>query len=191
MSPRTAFPFATLVALSSLIACAPPDLPDPVVDTAEDTGTITPADTRPSIRVLFPNPNFLDEDELCKDVTGPCPVVCPSFTVVVDVDNLEMSHENYGGDPVEGEGHWHLHLDDPEFAGAATAAVADPWATFIDPVSEGFHTVGALVVENNHFQLSEELQGRDRAQVEIEVRDVPHCLMAPFGDGNYSTDTGE
>jgi len=180
MSLRPLFPLV----LAGLIACAPPPLP-------EDTGpSAQPADTRPSIRILFPNPFYLDEEALCDGIAGPCPVVCPSFTVVVDVDNLDLSHENYGGEPVAGEGHWHLHLDDPEFTGAAVAAVADPWATFVDPVSEGFHTIGALVVENNHFQLDEEQQGQDRAQVEIEVRDAPHCLMAPFGDGNYATDTG-
>lgn len=188
MSHRTTLLAATAASSLALVACAPPPVP---LDTDTGTAAVEPADTRPSIRILFPNPAILDTDALCDGVDGPCPVVCPTFTVVVDVDNLDLSHEHYGLDPVEGEGHWHLHLDDPEFTGAAHSAVADPWATVVDPIEEGFHTIGGLVVQNNHFQLEEEQRGKDRAVVEIEVRDLPHCLMVPFGDGNYSADTGQ
>ncbi len=65
--------------LYGLSGCAPPPLP-------QETGASGSA--LPSIRILFPNPVYLDAEQLCEDIEGDCPVVCPTFSVVVDIDNF-------------------------------------------------------------------------------------------------------
>ena len=181
MSLRT--PLSLLVAglLNGLLACAPPPLPEE---------TANPDADQASIRILFPNPLYLDAERLCEDIVGDCPVMCPTFAVVVDVDNFVLDPDHYGDDPIFGEGHWHLHVDDPEFTAAARAAETQPWATLTSPLEEGFHVIGALLVQNNHFPLAAEDRGEDRTVVEIEVRDTYYCLSVPFGDGTVGTDTG-
>ncbi len=121
--------------------------------------------------------------------------VCPMFNVVVDVENFELSHDHYDGDPVEGEGHWHLYVDDPTLA-AAQAAVADPYASPAEALEPGFHTVYVQLVQNNHLPLPESFVDPDAPQnvhaVEIMVSDdMMTCVGGGNGGAGYGTDTGD
>ena len=161
-----------------LLACAPPDYTPPVAD--EDP-------VYPTIKILFPNPGLADmaTDEL---------LVCPMFNVVVDVENFTLSHENYDGDPVEGEGHWHLYVDDATLS-QAQAAVADPYASPAAALEPGFHTLYAQLVQNNHLPLPDSQVDQDLPQnvhaVEIMVSDdMMNCVGGGNGGGGYGGDTG-
>ncbi len=163
-----------------LLACAPPDYQPP---TAEVQASF------PSIRILFPNPALTasSADEL---------LICPMFTVVVEVDNFELSHEHYGEDPVDGEGHWHLYVDDPDLD-EPQAAVADPYASPSAALAPGFHSVYVQLVQNNHLPLPDSAVDPDNASnvhaVEIMVTDdMMNCVGGGNGGGGYDTgnDTG-
>ena len=109
---------SSFVTIAIAAACAPP---------AYETGA-SASDGYPAIKILFPNPSLAGED----DADAP---VCSTFTVVVDVDNWELSTEGHGGDPVDGEGHWHLYIDDPQLT-TATAAPECPSHGMNQPVRD-------------------------------------------------------
>ena len=172
---------APLVGL--LVACDPPPF-DPNAGEEE---------VFPSIRITFPNPGLANSsrDEM---------VMCPTFTVVVEHENFEFSHDHYDGDPIEGEGHWHLHVDDPNLE-TADNAMADPYSGLPNPLEDGNHTIYAVLVQNNHLRLPDAMVDpttpQDVHAVEITVSDEMGCIgggntMMGYGDTGDSgaTDTG-
>ncbi|MCP4806646.1 MAG: hypothetical protein GY913_29200 [Proteobacteria bacterium] len=165
-----------------LVACDPPPYEEPV---AADDGF-------PSIRINFPNPGLADSDR--EDMP-----VCPTFNVVVVHNNFDFSHENYDGDPVSGEGHWHLHIDDPALA-SPLSAVADPFAAVPRALEPGQHTLYAVLVQNNHLRLPESMVDPETPQ---DVHAVEILVVVPEMDedgnsncvgggstGGYPMDTG-
>lgn len=95
----------------------------------------------PSIRISFP--------ESSTEYT-----YCSTFMVSVDVENFVLSEEHYGGDNVEGEGHWHL-LDGDE----VLKATADEWAFIPEEkaLADGDHVLKAQLVKNDHQALDPEI----------------------------------
>lgn len=174
-------PLAASAAL--LLACDPPTY-DPGVVAEEGL---------PAIRISFPNPGLADS-------TREEMPVCPDFNVVVQQENFEFSHENYDGDPISGEGHWHLHVDDAALA-TPVSAVADPFAS-APTLEPGPHTLYAVLVQNNHLRLPESMVDPDTPQDvhAVEIIVVPFmddegeptgCVGGGGGGGGYSMDTGD
>lgn len=133
----------SILALLGLAACEPPPYD---ASEADDTGSLSP-----SIRVLFPESSTSAR-------------YCATFMVAVDVDNFVLSEEHYGGDPVEGEGHWHL-LDGNDVVQPTFEEYA-----FIPaeaPLADGDHVLKAQLVGNNHQPFSPDIY----YQVEITVLD--------------------
>lgn len=117
------------IPLLALFACAPPTL-------------------EPSIRFTFP------ESPESSDTAAPVAdqVYCSTFMASVVVDNLTLSEEHYGGENVEGEGHWHL-LDGT----TVLAATWEEYAFISTPLAEGSHILYAQLVQNDHQPFSPDI----------------------------------
>jgi hypothetical protein len=139
----------------SVLACAPPDY-------------VGPEEALPSITILFPNPDYFSDVEDGRDV-------CPDFQVVVAIENFEF--QDPGGDDVAGEGHWHLHIDDPNLE--AYVQVGDGEALDLEtPLSPGPHTLYAALRQNKHGPLPDDMveNGSDVSLSEIVVADSEDCI---------------
>ncbi|MFT5587110.1 MAG: hypothetical protein ACI9VR_004718 [Cognaticolwellia sp.] len=139
----------------TVLACAPPDYsgPEPAV---------------PSITLLFPSPEFYSSGEVGRDV-------CPDFQVVVAVENFQLVEAN--SVDVEGEGHWHLHLDDPDLVSylqVGSGEVVD----LDEPLTLGNHTLYAALRQNTHAPLPSDMvvDGSDVSLAEITVADSEDCI---------------
>ena len=142
-----------LTLLLALSACAPPTY-------------VGPEESLPSVRILFPNPDFMTEADAARPV-------CSTFPVVIGVEDFEIVPA--GDAPVPGEGHWHLHVDDPnleQYLDVGLSNVID----LVTPLEPGPHTLYAALRENTHAPLAEELAGSDIAFSEITVQDTPDCI---------------
>lgn len=190
---------------AAMCACAPPPYATPKDTGATDTGgandsldsahtgetghtgdtghTGEQAPPDPTIRFIFPESSTTDR-------------YCSTFMVAVDIDNFEMDSEHFGGDDVEGEGHWHLYSD-----GAYIGAGSGQYLFIPDSkaLTEGEHQLEARLSENDH----DEFDPRIYDTVEIFVDDTPDdpetpevetCLgatgSAPEGGGAGDTGTG-
>ena len=119
-----------------------------------------PPTISPSIELLFPTST--EDVEYCSDLF-----------VVVDVDSLAISTANYDGDPVAGEGHWHLYID-----GELIKTVVDSW-TFATDIEDGLRSLVVSLHENDHALI--EIDGVSfQDTVEIQVADGEGCVGAPF-----------
>jgi hypothetical protein len=152
--------------LLTLLGCPPPDYEGPAVDTSNPTV----ANTDPSIRLLFPQSSTSD-------------VYCPLFTVVADIDNYDLSEENYGLTPTEGQGHWHL-TEGSDILGAT----ADEFLELSEPLDEGDHNLVAVLVGNDHQEFEVDGTGFSWL-VEITVSDASGCL-GDQGGGDAAGDSG-
>ena len=143
------------------------------VDTAtEPTDTATGAvDLTPTIRLLFPQSSTTE-------------FYCPLFTAVVDIDNYDLSEENYGLTPTEGQGHWHL-TEGVNILGAT----ADEYLELTEPLEEGDHNLVARLVGNDHQEYLIDGVGVNWL-VEITVADTAGCLGDQGGGGPPPSDTG-
>jgi hypothetical protein len=93
------------------LACAPPDPIELPRETDNDTDPPV-AELHPEIRILYPDglePLHLDIDGMLRTL------------VVVDLINVEFVQPGGGADPAEGEGHWHLFVQETEYVGAPGA----------------------------------------------------------------------
>lgn len=166
--------------------CAPPPYSVP-----EDTGggdtsdsghtgeTAVPPPPEPTVRIIFPE-------------SSSTVYYCTTFMVAVDVDNLVMTEEHFGGDPVEGEGHWHLYVDG-SYVGAT-------WKEYYfvpeaKALTEGEHQLDVRLAGNDHQAFDPEIS----YQVEILVDDTPpddpgteevETCMGATGATSGSMDTG-
>ena len=138
----------------SLFACAPPTYVGPVDEVAA-----------PNIDILFPNPIYMSAE----DQTRP---ICPTFQLVVSVENMVMLGpvtEN-----AEGEGHWHFYPN------ASDDSVYFPvYSNVLDmtePMAEGSGAIKANLTQNDHSPLPEELQGEDEAIAELTIADTEDCI---------------
>ena len=103
---------------------------------------------------------------------------CSDLFVVVDIDLLTISSANYDGDPVPGEGHWHLYVD-----GELIKTSVDDWTTLTE-LEDGMRSIVVSLHENDHTLL--EIDGNSfQDTVEIQVEDGEGCVGAPS-----DTDTG-
>lgn len=91
-----------------LLGCAPPP-------------EVTVAGGPPSVEIVFP---------LDSSVAGD--VVCATFPVVVATDDFTLSPDGFGADNADGQGHWHLYVDDPELV-ERVASTAAPYALVTPP----------------------------------------------------------
>ena len=107
-----------------------------------DWARVTVAEGRPDIEITSP-PNG-------ETVTG-------DFTVTIAVENFTFSEENAGGANVEGEGHWHLYVDDAYYSFGLDTTMS------VTGVGAGEHTLRAELHNNDHSELD------DRAISEIDI----------------------
>lgn len=139
----------------SVLACAPPEYigPEPAV---------------PSITILFPNPDYYSDPEKGRDV-------CPNFQIVVAVDNFLL--EDPSTVDVDGQGHWHLYIDDPDLENYVQ--VGDGEVLDLEtPLTVGNHTLYAVLRQNTHGPLPAEMvdNGSDVSLSEITVADSADCI---------------
>ncbi len=165
------------------LGCPPPTYEAPPQDTAPDTqgGVTDTADTAdtasasvdaaPTIRLLFPQSSTTE-------------FYCPLFTAVVDIDNYELSEENYGLTPTEGEGHWHL-TEGANILGATAAEYLE----LSEPLEPGNHNLVARLVGNDHQEYLNDGVGVSWL-VEITVSDAEDCLGDQGGGSLRLDDTG-
>ncbi len=111
----------------------------------------------PSIAVLFP-PTATDT------------VICPSFTMVVDVDGFTLIDREPGpGEDVPGdEGHWHLYVGD-----AYLGTKFDAWTPVRlapDLYDQGTVIARAVLARVDHNELDVV------ATTEFTVQDTPGCV---------------
>lgn len=137
------------------LACAPPEYvgPEPVV---------------PTITILFPNPDYFSDSERNRPI-------CPDFQIVVEVDNFELAGAST--EDVDGQGHWHLYIDDPaleNYLAVGDGEVID----MPDPLSAGNHTLYAALRQNTHGPLPEDMveNESDLGLSEITVADSEDCI---------------
>ena len=126
----------------------------------------------PTITILFPNPDHFSVDEKGRDI-------CPDFQMVVQVEDFVL--EEPSTEDVDGRGHWHLYVDDPDlenYLGVGDAEVIDMPA----PLTPGPHTLYAALRQNTHGPLPEDMveNGSDVSLSEIVVGDSEDCI----GDQN-------
>ena len=139
----------------TVLACAPPEF-------------VGLERTVPEITILFPNPDYFSTDEVGRDV-------CPDFQVVVAVENFLLGEPDTVN--VAGEGHWHLHVDDPDLLNyvlAPDGEVADLPA----PLTLGNHTLYAALRQNTHGPLPDNMvfNSSDVSLSEITVSDSEDCI---------------
>jgi hypothetical protein len=137
---RPARPALTFL-LPAIAACAPPPLP----------GSAT------SIAVIFP-PTATDT------------VICPTFTMVVDVDGFTLiDREPAAGEAIpDDEGHWHLYVGD-----AYLGTKFDAWTTVgLEPAlyEQGTVIARAVLARLDHNELDVV------ATTEFTVADTPGCV---------------
>ncbi|GDX82456.1 hypothetical protein LBMAG42_42670 [Deltaproteobacteria bacterium] len=123
----------TLAALAPLVACAPPPYTAPPEDTGEGDGG-NEEDTAAGLDIVWPVAEA--------PVTG-CAMV------VVDVRNVTLVDFMVNTEAVEGQGHYHLLFED-KYLPCAT-----PYC-LIGLESEGFQTVTAQLVNNDHSPMLDE-----------------------------------
>lgn len=109
------------LALLAATACAPP-------------GQLQGVSLEPGIRLVYPDP--LETTQLPLDEDGEL-----QFLVVVELLGMDFVEPSNGLDPVDGEGHWHLFLD--EQYTAPKKLYHELVATELNP--EGTFTVGTTV----------------------------------------------
>lgn len=150
--------------LLTLMGCPPPDY------TAPD-GVDTAVDADPSVRLIFPRSSTTD-------------VYCPLFTAVVDIDNYDLSEENYGLAPTDGQGHWHL-----KEGSDVLGATASEFLALTAPLDDGAHNLLAVLVGNDHQELT--VDGSAISWLaEITVSDTEGCLGDSRGDDTETGDSG-
>ncbi|MCO4745722.1 MAG: hypothetical protein KC912_13095 [Proteobacteria bacterium] len=148
MSKR-ALPFLAAV----LTACPPPPL-----DSGNQTGP--PAE----VRLLFPE-------------TNPDVAYCPDITAYAAVDEFTLS-DDIGGNPVPGEGHWHLI----RAVGCEEAVLGETSGSYIEltggaALAPGNHTLWAELVGNDHQPLDPPV----RFEASIRVEDSEDCVGGAGG----------
>lgn len=139
----------------SVFACAPPEY-------------VGPEALVPTITLLFPNPDHFSDSEKGRDI-------CPDFQVVVQVENFVL--EDPGTVDVEGQGHWHLYIDDPDLL--SYVAVGDGEVLDLpNPLEPGPYTLYAALRQNTHGPLPDEMvdNGSDVSLSEIVVSDSEDCI---------------
>lgn len=119
--------FLTLTALAPLAACAPPPYTAPAEDTGGG-GSGAEEDTAVGLDIVWP----VEE----APVTG-CAMV------VVDIRNVDLVDFMVNTEAVDGQGHYHLLYED-KYLPCST-----PYC-LIALESEGFQTVTAQLVNNDH-----------------------------------------
>lgn len=134
---------AVLLATLSQTGCTGGSPPTTTTQPASETQPTAPAG-HPSVEITSP-----DEGET---ITG------QQVTITFDTKNIRVTTP--GGPPIEGEGHFHVVLDDSE-----VNIVIENTVTF--PVTEGSHTVGVTVVNNDHSVFSPPVQATVNFEVEL------------------------
>jgi len=124
-----------LSVLACTVACAPPE-PITVGDTDGGSGV-------PEIRILFPD----DDSVLSVDTEGVLKTL-----VVVDIINLEFA-EPTGDDPVDGEGHYHLFVQETEYVEAPDELFFELESTSFTAGQRGIINVDLR--QNDHSLLSD------------------------------------
>ena len=120
-----------------------------------------PPPVSPGIELVFP----FSDDSL---------VYCTEFLVLVDIDQLLLSAENYDGDVVPGEGHWHLKIDDALYATSTNAWLA------VEGVEEGLRSLRVSLQGNDHADL--EVNGElfeDIVEITVGADDDGGCVGSP------------
>ena len=164
-----------LVALLSAVACAPPVLPIDTgnpVDTGKGGDDSAQSSSDPSIRIIYP-------------VSSTTTVYCPSFFIVVDVDNFTIVDIQDDPVDVEGEGHWHLKNDDTYVVAVDKEYLQVP----TDKVfSTGTHYVSAQLAQNDHQPLDPNVEyGVEITIGQTQADGVTPCSSGP--DDDYEADT--
>lgn len=145
--------------LASLCACAPPSYTPDTGGNETGVGDDTSAcvDTSPapdpSIQIIFPE-------------SSSTVYYCSTLMVAVHIQNFVLSAEHTGGDPVDGEGHWHLY-DGADYLGQTYKEYL--FVGESKALSEGEHVLVAELVQNNHQPFDDDIF----YQAEILVDDTP------------------
>lgn len=113
---------------------------------------------------------------------------CSELIVVVDVQGIELTPEAVGGDPVDGQGHWHL-LDNETYV----VSTAETWAAVQGELAltDGRHFFRAELVQNDHQSFDPPVVS---GLLEFEVAQQEDCVGGttnePGQDGAGDGDTG-
>lgn len=137
------------LSVAVLAACAPPPTPDG-------------AATDPSIRLLYPP---RDQDTLALDDQGRL-----SFLVVVDINDLEFVTPGEDNVDVDGQGHFHLSLNDVYIDAPAEQYYSYTSAPDAYTAGQGL-SVRVSVQSNTHKDLDESPDWEDI--VEYTVAEAP------------------
>ncbi|MCB9763318.1 MAG: hypothetical protein H6739_26365 [Alphaproteobacteria bacterium] len=161
MTTRPARLSLAFTALGLLLGCEPPPY------NSDSGGSKTP-----SIDFIFP-------------ISSADVVLCNSFMVSVDIDNLTLNPGFYESElePTEGEGHWHLNL--PAGLGGGVVALGEPYG-FVDvsdqnPDPNTTYAFEAELVDNTHVPLP---------GIAVDVVEVRIDESDTDGDGNLDCQGG-
>lgn len=93
----------------------------------------------PSVRIVSPRPGA---------------TVSKSFVIKVRAKNFRLSGDLFGKLPVDGYGHWHLHLDKPEMPTMMAMSSATSMPVSLEGVSPGRHTFIVMLANDVHAPIA-------------------------------------
>jgi len=74
-----------------------------------------------------------------------------SFILTAEISNFVACGGCFGKQPVAGEGHWHIFVDQPMMANMLTMASGSTQEVSLKGITPGVHTFWAVLVDNQHM----------------------------------------